>query len=101
MIYFKYIFPWLFIALILAAILIRIFLTPKLDQKRILKYFRQSKPDLKINGITWKPFGPGWLGANGIRIYEVSCIDVNQNDEKKFFAKTGYLANVYVTEEGP
>lgn len=72
------------------------FWSMSLDKDRIAGYVGQRGG--RIVSISWAPFGRGWFGEKGDRIYEVVYYD---SDGAQHFAtcKTSLFSGVYWTED--
>lgn len=82
-------------AMFVAAIVVRLFVG-SLDRQRIARYIEDRGG--RVIATTWAPFGPGWLGGNKERIYEVRYVD-HEGNIHHAFARTNMLAGVYFTED--
>jgi hypothetical protein len=68
----------------------------EMDRRRIRGYV-ESHGDTFIEA-KWAPFGPGWLGGIGDRIYVVRYLDRN-GIEHAAYCKTSGWSGVYFTED--
>jgi hypothetical protein len=85
----------IFVVAILIAIMFR-FVHGSMDHDRISQY-------LEARGATvidakWVPFGPGWVGKNKDRIYEVRYLD-KEGNRHHAYCKTSGWSGVYITED--
>ena len=51
-----------------------------------------------VTRIHWVPFGPGWFGTKGDRIYEVRYVD-REGSFHQAYCKTSAWSGVYFTED--
>ena len=86
-----YVFPFV----ITAIIAIRL-VADNFDRQRISEYVEVRGG--KVIETAWTPFGPGWLGGGGERIYEVRYSDHVGNIHEAF-ARTNMLSGVYLAED--
>lgn len=71
-------------------------LSHRLDAERIKEYIESRGG--KLLESTWTPFGRGWFGERGDRIYRVRYLDINGN-EHNASCKTSMWSGVYWTED--
>lgn len=67
-----------------------------LDRRRIRDYFSARRCELIA--CNWAPFGRGWFGEKGERIYEIRYRD-REGAVRAATAKTSLLTSVYLTED--
>jgi len=67
-----------------------------MDHDRIRQYVEARGG--RLLDATWVPFGPGWLGKNKDRIYEVRYLD-NEGRQHHSYCKTSGWSGVYLTED--
>ncbi len=85
-----------FIVLIaLVAVGFRLF-ADRWDRSRIHEYVAERGGT--VNGITWQPFGRGWFGEKGDRIYEVAYTD-RDGASHSASCKTSLFSGVYFTDD--
>lgn len=65
------------------------------DRCRIITYL--EKQGDRVEWIRWSPFGKGWLGSAGTRIYKVAYLD-GLGVLHVEYCKTGPFAGVYFTD---
>jgi hypothetical protein len=85
----------LVIFFIAVAIAIRV-LAGGMDHDRVRQYV-QSRGGRVIEA-NWAPFGKGWFGEKGDRIYKVRFLDRDGN-EHRAHCKTSTFSGVYFTED--
>jgi hypothetical protein len=66
------------------------------DQVRIAQYLEERGG--KLLDSKWSPFGTGWWGERGDRIYTVRYLDKDGN-ENEAHCKTSACSGVYFTED--
>ncbi len=66
------------------------------DRQRIAEYIESRGG--KVIEARWAPFGPGWLGGNKERCYEVRYRDQDGNIHHAF-VRTNMLSGVFFTED--
>jgi hypothetical protein len=71
-------------------------LADRWDRERIQQYVAERGGTL--NGITWQPFGRGWFGEKGDRIYEVEYTD-RDGASHSASCKTSMFSGVYFTDD--
>lgn len=85
----------IFVAVVALALLMRL-TAGSLDAERIDEYV--SARGGKLLERRWHPFGKGWFGAEGQRIYEIRYRD-GDGDVRQATVKTSMLGGVYLTED--
>jgi hypothetical protein len=65
------------------------------DRQRITRHFQER--GWSIQTIVWRPFGRGWFGEQGDRIYEVTYID-RDGHASIVHCKTSMWSGVYITD---
>lgn len=80
---------------ILAAVGFRL-LADRWDRDRIQQYVAERGGS--VNDIAWQPFGRGWFGEKGDRIYEVEYTD-RDGGSHSASCKTSLFSGVYFTED--
>jgi len=90
------IFVLLVIPVVIAIVIGIRLLIGSLDRQRISEYVEARGG--KVVETTWAPFGPGWLGSNRERIYEVRYRD-HEGNVHEAYARTNMLSGVYFTED--
>ena len=83
---------FIFFIVLPAILLWRIFITSSWDRERIK--LAASGKRWKVNNITWEPFGPGWVGEKGDRIYSVAVLD-EDGLYRNVYCKTSIWSGVY------
>ncbi|MEO8672477.1 MAG: hypothetical protein ABI411_14260 [Tahibacter sp.] len=68
------------------------------DRDRIRTYLKQRGSTLIA--ATWAPFGTGWLGERGDRIYRIRYADAS-GAIREALCKTRSLSGVYFSEDQP
>ncbi len=81
--------------MLLVALAIRV-TAGSMDGERIEAYARAQ--GWKLRRKSWRPFGPGWLGEQDARIYEIEYED-DAGRRHLAHAKTSMLSGVYITED--
>jgi hypothetical protein len=76
--------------------LYQVYFAAKLDHRRVKAYVEQRGGRFISAAST--PYGPGWFGANHVRIYGVRFCDYDGN-EHEAFVKTSMWTGVYFTED--
>ena len=71
-------------------------LADRWDRSRITQYVAERGGT--VNGVTWQPFGRGWFGEKGDRIYEVEYTD-REGASHSASCKTSMFSGVYFTDE--
>ncbi|WP_373063155.1 hypothetical protein [Gemmatimonas sp.] len=71
-------------------------LADRWDRSRINQYVAERGGT--VNGVTWQPFGRGWFGEKGDRIYEVEYTD-REGASHSGSCKTSMFSGVYFTDE--
>ncbi len=66
------------------------------DRERIQQYVAERGGT--VNDITWQPFGRGWFGEKGDRIYEVDYTD-GDGATHSASCKTSMFSSVYFTDD--
>ena len=88
--------PVLFLpAVIVVAITVRI-IAGFMDRERIQRFIGERGG--RVLEISWAPFGPGWFGARGTRIYAVSYVD-KEGGRHEVYCKTSMWSGVYFTDD--
>lgn len=77
------------------AIAVRL-LSGSMDKDRIRAYIAQRGG--RLLSANWAPFGRGWFGEEGDRIYVVRYLD-QHGDEHKAHCKTRMLSGVYFSDD--
>lgn len=67
-----------------------------MDSDRLEQYARER--GWTVLERRWEPFGPGWFGQKGDRIYRVVYRD-EQGRRHEAYAKTSALSGVYLTRD--
>ncbi len=88
--------PLLALTGIIGLILTLRLLAGAFDGDRIQQYAKSQGWTLRERH--WDPFGPGWFGTKGSRIYKVRYADAH-GDEHEAYLKTSMLSGVYITED--
>ena len=83
------------IVFIIVAVIIRL-AAGGMDQDRVRDYVASQGG--RVIESNWAPFGKGWFGEKGDRIYEVRFVDRDGN-EHHAHCKTSMLSGVYFTED--
>jgi hypothetical protein len=86
---------FIFFAFIIVAIAIRI-AAGFADHDRIRHYIRKRRG--QVLSIHWSPFGPGWFGNKGPRIYHVRYQDADGRTHDAA-CKTSLFSGVYFTQD--
>lgn len=68
----------------------------EMDHDRITRYVEARGG--RLIDFHWVPFGPGWVGKNDDRIYEVRYLDSDGNRHHAY-CKTSGWSGVYFTED--
>ncbi len=89
------IFPMAILVVVSLAVILRL-LAGDWDHDRVRQYTEARGGALR--SIAWTPFGPGWFGNDGARLYRVAYVDAD-GFEHDAFVKTSMLAGVYFTED--
>ena len=71
-------------------------LADRWDRERIEQYVAERGGS--VSDITWQPFGRGWFGHTGDRIYEVQYTDRDRASHSAS-CKTGLFSGVYFTDD--
>ena len=71
-------------------------LADRWDRERIEQYVAERGGS--VSDITWQPFGRGWFGNTGDRIYEVRYTDRDRASHNAS-CKTGLFSGVYFTDD--
>ena len=71
-------------------------LADRWDRERIQQYVAERGGTL--NDISWQPFGRGWFGEKGDRIYEVDYTD-RDGASHSVSCKTSMFSGVYFTDD--
>jgi hypothetical protein len=71
-------------------------LADRWDRERIRQYVAERGGS--VNDITWQPFGRGWFGEKGDRIYEVEYTD-RDGASHSASCKTSMFSSVYFTDD--
>jgi hypothetical protein len=88
--------PILFIpVVIVVAITVRI-IAGFMDRERIQRFIGERSG--RVLEISWAPFGPGWFGARGTRIYAVAYAD-KEGMRHDVYCKTSMWSGVYFTDD--
>src|SRR5687768_10854086 len=85
---------FVFVVFAIVAVVVRL-LAGNMDHQRIKDEVRTKGGD--VSGIHWAPFGRGWFGERGDRIYEVDWTDA-QARPRRSHVKTSALSGVYWTD---
>lgn len=80
---------------VLFAILIRLS-RGGVDRQRIEQYIEERGG--KVIEAAWTPFGPGWLGKNHDRIYDVRYLDKDGHEHRAYCRTSGW-SGVYFTQD--
>lgn len=80
---------------IVVALVIRL-MAGGLDGDRVERYVRDQGWELVDR--SWDPFGPGWFGEKGSRIYQIVYRD-QRGDLHRAHVKTSMLSGVYLTND--
>ncbi len=67
-----------------------------LDHQRVHTYVHARGG--RVISLEWSPFGPGWFGAQGERIYEIRFVD-RDGTERQAVCKTGLFAGVFLSAD--
>ena len=71
-------------------------LADRWDRERIGQYVAERGGS--VSDITWQPFGRGWFGHTGDRIYEVQYTDRDRASHSAS-CNTGLFSGVYFTDD--
>jgi hypothetical protein len=71
-------------------------LADRWDRERIQQYVAERGGS--VNDIAWQPFGRGWFGEKGDRIYEVDYTD-RDGASHSATCKTSMFSGVYFTDD--
>ena len=82
------------ILLLLAALAVRL-LAGQFDRFRIRNYLRRR--GARQITIIWAPFGKGWFGNNGARIYSVKYVN-SGGGYCQTYVKTSLFGGVYFSD---
>jgi hypothetical protein len=86
---------FIFLLFVIVAIVIRL-AAGGLDHQRVRKYVESRGG--KVIKADWAPFGPGWFGEKGDRIYAVRYLDRDRNVHQAH-CKTSVWSGVYFTDD--
>jgi len=92
---FLFYYALFFGGIIVLFICIRLF-SARMDRGRIEQYCLSKGHELLER--KWKPFGPGWYGSRGARIYQIVYRDVS-GAINQAFVKTSLMSGIYLTGE--
>lgn len=87
--------PLIIIGFVLLAVGIRL-IAGAFDGQRVERYIR--KRGWRLLDKRWAPFGPGWFGTKGARLYEIVYRDRGGRVHRAH-VKTSMLSGVYLTND--
>ncbi len=88
--------PGLVLVFAIGVVIVVRLVAGSLDGDRIDRYVRERGG--RVISRHWSPFGRGWFGERGDRIYELDYED-RHGDRRRATVKTSMFSGVYLTED--
>jgi hypothetical protein len=85
------------IAVVLLAVLALRVVADQLDRARIRDFVQEHGGT--VRSISWQPFGRGWFGERGERVYAIAYVD-EAGEEREATVKTSLFSGVWSDELG-